>query len=525
MSRTLLTRLPALVIGFALVVGLAFRLYPVLAGQPLLAQFLITEDGYLLLTVARNMALGLGMTVSEGTIATNGVQPLITFLFSAAYLVTGADRVTSLVGVHLIMAAIGVGALFAIRAFAARLLAGFDQVRLWAACVAALWFLGSVTARHSMNALETGLITLMIVLTLLQFHRVIEKGPEATRADRLWLGALAGIAFLARIDAALFCIALWGVWMLDVLIRQRASFGGMLVQLVPPGIVCLIVAAPWLLNNQLRFGSLMPSSGTAQSLNNAFGENVVLLPSRIFEYLFPMLPVPASLETALPAVIAFALVIVLVLGLFVIRVLQTGSPAIRAVVIVYLIHALVLSYYYGVTFGAAHFLTRYLAPLAPLLIVAALWAALEIGRWALAARPGLLAGLYGLGGVALSTALLVRLTLPGVSVQGHFQVVDWVHENVPEETWVGAVQTGTLGYWHDRTINLDGKVNPDALAARIEHGNVLPYVVASEIDYVVDWASVGNWASRSDGGYSDEFELIVEDFDIDLSVQRRIAAE
>jgi flagellar biosynthesis protein FliQ len=404
-------------------------------------------------------------------------------------------------------------------------MAPLPNTALWACLVAALWFLGPVTARHSMNALETGLITLMLVLTLLQFFRVIDRGLEATLGDRIWLGALAGITFLARIDAALLCILLWGVWMLDMLIRQRAGVVRTLVWLAPPGILCLVLAAPWLLNNLLRFGSLMPSSGTAQSLDNSFGENAILLPSRLFEYIFPMLPVPNALETVTPAVIFFAVVVALVVALFLWRVLRTGIPAARAVVSVYALYGAVLSFYYGFNFGAPHFLTRYLAPIAPLLIVSALWAALELGRWLFSAWPTVLARLYGFGGLALCATLLLWLSLPGVSNQGHFQVVEWVQENVPEDTWVGAVQTGTLGYWHDRTINLDGKVNPEALAARSEHGTVLHYVVESEIDYVVDWAGVGRWAENSEGNYSGTFELIVEDFVSNLSVQRRIGLE
>jgi hypothetical protein len=60
-----------------LIAGL-YRLWPILAAQPALPEFFITEDGYLMLTVARNMAIGLGMSVSEGTIATNGIQPMAT---------------------------------------------------------------------------------------------------------------------------------------------------------------------------------------------------------------------------------------------------------------------------------------------------------------------------------------------------------------------------------------------------------------------------------------------------------------
>jgi hypothetical protein len=157
------------------------------------------------------------------------------------------------------------------------------------------------------------------------------------------------------------------------------------------------------------------------------------------------------------------------------------------------------------------------------LIVAAVSVALDLGRWLMPRRRKALAMTYGLGGLILSGALLVRLLLPGAPDQGHEQVVAWVGENVPEEAWVGAVQTGTLGYWHDRTINLDGKVNPEALEARRTEGHVLNYVTASEIDYIVDWAGVGNWVRfpEAEGGFADAFELVLQNPGLDLAVIRR----
>jgi hypothetical protein len=119
----------------------------------------------------------------------------------------------------------------------------------------------------------------------------------------------------------------------------------------------------------------------------------------------------------------------------------------------------------------------------------------------------------------LCLALQGRLLLPGAHVQGHFQVVAWVNHNVPAETWVGAVQTGTLGYWHDRTINLDGKVNPEALQARRERGSVLDYVVASRISYLADWVGIAGWVDT--GSFGEHFEVIVKDPVANLSVLRR----
>ena len=182
-----------------------------------------------------------------------------------------------------------------------------------------------------------------------------------------------------------------------------------------------------------------------------------------------------------------------------------------------------LAFYYGYFFGAPHFLSRYMAPLAPVLIVAALAAALEVGRWLIRARPEALAWTYTAVGIVLSLGLLIRALMPGVTLQGHEQVVAWAEDNLPEEAWAGAEQTGTLGYWHDRTYNLDGKVNPEALAARKAEGHVLNYIVDSRIDYIVDWAGMGDWIThpKADEGFADAFELLLQDRDANLAVLKR----
>ena len=76
----------------ALAVGLVARILPLFdIGGRLLRQF-PTEDGYLMLTIARNLALGKGFAVADGTIATNGTQPLATFLYASAFWLTGGER-------------------------------------------------------------------------------------------------------------------------------------------------------------------------------------------------------------------------------------------------------------------------------------------------------------------------------------------------------------------------------------------------------------------------------------------------
>ena len=59
-----------------LATGIVARLSPLLDPGHRLFWLFMSEDGYLMQTVARNLALGLGMSTADGTMPTNGVQPL-----------------------------------------------------------------------------------------------------------------------------------------------------------------------------------------------------------------------------------------------------------------------------------------------------------------------------------------------------------------------------------------------------------------------------------------------------------------
>lgn len=505
------------------VLGIAYRLFPVIVGQPALAQFFVTEDGYLMLTIARNMAIGLGMSVSEGTIPSNGVQPLAAFLFALPYLITGGDKLVSLAGVQIIATVISVAGIFSIRALARDILSPQNDAPLWPWLVAALWFVSPLMLLHTMNGLETGLYTVMVTVTLLIFGRLLAKGDRVTVRDRLVLGAVCGVIFLARNDGAFLVTAIFAVWMLHDLIVLRRSLVKVVRHLIPPGLLSLIVSAPWLINNYVNFGSIVPISGTAQSFSAEFGQNAEILPAKLFEYVLPMLPVPNSLERS-PAFMAIALVLVSVILLnFFISSWRRGGP-VRYVVVTYGLFALAMCFYYGFIFGAGWFLSRYLAPLSPLLIIATTSVLIDLLYRVTPRHAVQSLSMLGLAGLVLSVALLGRLLIPGVKEQGHFQVVSWVVQNVPEKAWVGAVQTGTVGYWHDRTINLDGKVNPVALQAILEEGNVLNYVLDSPIEYLADWSGIAAWTTTGNKGnveFSESFDVVVQDEARNLAVLKR----
>jgi len=236
-----------------------------------------------------------------------------------------------------------------------------------------------------------------------------------------------------------------------------------------------------------------------------------------------MLPVPSGLEGNPVFMVVASLLVGMIFLVFAIGVWRLGG-VVAHVVAAYGIFALALCVYYGFFFGAGWFLSRYLSPLAPLLIIATLSVLYDLTCriFPNGATQAVLA--MGLSGVALSIALLGWLGVSDSREQGHFQVVEWVDQNVPDTSWVGAIQSGTLGYWHDRTINLDGKVNPDALRALLRDGTFISYVLNSRIEYLADWSGIADWAT--DGRpehitFAKEFEVLVQDKTLNLGVLRR----
>jgi hypothetical protein len=75
-------------------------------------------------------------------------------------------------------------------------------------------------------------------------------------------------------------------------------------------------------------------------------------------------------------------------------------------------------------------------------------------------------------------------------------------------------------------VNLDGKVNPEALAMRVGTDRIPEYVVDSRwgaahqsIDYLLDWRGMAIWQSLP--AIRSNFDLLVDDAKANLAVFRR----
>lgn len=506
------------VIGTLIFVGLLIRMLPLFQGAEAIAFRFISEDGYLLLTVARNIGMGAGMTVSDGTISTNGIQPLIAFVYAAAFWLVGGAKVAGISIVMVLMIIISSVGAWSVYRFSSRVLAVQTDSWVWPALTGALWFVSVLPVAHTMNALETGLYTALVVITLSYFSELMTTGRQYSSREQVTLGVLCGLCFLTRIDAAILVIAIFAVRVFVRVAVHGAVIREVVSEAIPPGLISLVFAAPWLVTNYLRFGSIMPISGPAQSLNAKFAQNLPLLPSKLFEQLLPMLPVPGSLELIPVLSLLFVTVVIVIIGTFVRTQFALQSQT-RYAICAYLLFGLGLSSYYGLFYGAPHFLSRYTFPLSPLGLTALISVVLAVsGSLPRFTQP--LRVSFILFGALTSAIVSIDRYLVAPRAHQHIQVVRWVEDHVAEQTWVGAVQTGTVGFWHDRTINLDGKVNPLALEARIEEGNVLDYVVRSEIAVLADWVGISSWELLGDDG-EPVFDVVIDDSVLNLGVQVR----
>lgn len=161
------------------------------------------------------------------------------------YALAGGDKIHGLMGVILISAAVSAAAAWTIRRFARAALAPQDPSPAWPLLVAALWFVAPLPLLHTMNALETGLYTLVLVLVLvlavLRFGALSARGGIFPLADRLTFGALLGLVFLASNDGAFFVASVLFVRFVQAQVEgpaaQRLSFGQALAEAAPAGLM------------------------------------------------------------------------------------------------------------------------------------------------------------------------------------------------------------------------------------------------------------------------------------------------
>ena len=426
--------------------------------------------------------MGHGLT-ADGRLWTNGFQPLFAFLLVPVYWVTGGDRVASLRGVLALHWAFHVSTAFVLGSLVAAAMGVLDAERRRAAfwLTAFLWLGSRFVLLGSYNGLETG--------CALMLYAAVWRAYQADWLDgaRLWaLGVVLGLLVLARIDAAVFVAVL----SMSELARRDAPAGRRLLRAAVLALVPFAISLPWWLYNLLGFGSLLPTSGAAQMSSFQVGR-VGPFASALLQAAVPYLqvrwidgPIQSFLQAAILAVAwTFS---------------RAALPGLRRDLVVrggalLVLSAALLGACYLVFFRAVHFYGRYLAPVMLPAVAMTSVAVLRSRRWS---ATLVLVVLLGVGPLALAS-VGGWVFQAGVARNPFYDhQLALVEAHVPAGELVSAFQSGTLGYFRDGVVNLDGKVNVEA-QRESERDNLRGYLVRRAVRWYCD-QGVGFYDERAD---------------------------
>lgn len=483
-SYLIFTILSLLIIGYVLILSTGSiagfpesmasgHLMPFLSDKP------VGEDGFYMLSVAYNIATGNGITYNY-QIPTTGIQPLATMVFAAlakANLMLGGNKwsfvrvVIGFSGVLHILLAYLVGML---SVDVARRTDGDNDAKN------NVFILGSGLALLSMGlfrlstyGLETPFYLCSLALTLHAIYRNHAKITTGEVAPSLLVGILTGISILARIDAAV----IWTTFYLFLLGKNLINIKGFIVI----GLVSFLVSLPWFAYVYSITGSIMPSSGGAQSalINlNSLGPRLNAFILSVVSHLSVVLaPGRGFLAFGSFGIVACA-------GLFIARRKMARGVFSRiaadSVFHSFAISVFILCIVYPVVFWASHFYFRYTSPLV-LVAIPALSVTIASccsQRWILSL---LLASVLLFAGQAYgsfhSKSIGNNHSVTAGFVASHFNGTYYR---------VGAFQSGVIGYFNENTINLDGKLDPEALKY-LRGKSIQKYVNIKKINVIVDW--------------------------------------
>jgi hypothetical protein len=433
---------------------------------------LAIDDALYYPIIARGIAEGLGSTYDSGLTQTNGYHPLWCWMIlPVALLCRNMPPFAYLWCVKLLM----VGVVAALYAVWYRVIRSFLESSL--AATVFLLLLGlywwSVATLFSM--LETPLVILFVGLSLLAARRTMQA-PAPSLVQGSVLGAVLALTFLARLDSVFFLACLSLVLLVHFLrYRRWASLSGVAA-------AGLLVAAPYLIWNQVRFGHPIPVSGQAKTVG-------IDLAARFQAYgAFWSGKIHKVVDLFGWPVLLAALAIVLVLLLLIRRELRELLFQRWRTLWVLPLSAVLHSLYtwWFMTQGAVSWY-HYLSYLSIFLAVASTVQACKMRLRALPIRGvrGLLAGslLILLAGV-LALYAPRRIPQPGNMVV--FDMAVWAREHLPAEARFGMYDSGVFRFVSGRpTLSLNGLAGDAELMRLAVSRDLRGMIQRHTLDYII----------------------------------------
>ncbi len=469
---------------FTIVTRLALAFRP----ETQLTQRLYQEDAFYTLNCAYHLAHGHGFSI-DGIHPTNGVQPLLVVLDAACFAIAGEDKWLAIRLSFIWVALFESCCVLLIYKILTR---GRDGQMPWylnpGMIGAFLWTFVLSNLIYNAIGLETGMYAMMILWVLYRYAPMQANDRAGTPTglfELIRFGSILGLLILCRIDGVFLAIALVSYPLLSNNEKRLNRTG------VEIGIwigTSVLVSAPWWVYNYTVFGSLMPISGQAESIGMSLTDNLISSITTIVNIILTI--VYLYKETIpLPIILLFDGI---VLWTFV-RMLR------RHRVLTYLrqqpeililrplfMACIIFVIYYTFFFNAHHFMSRYFQPLRVLAIV--FWSLtipyLIKERSLLKQRSAkVLAGLLIVSAVIFNGAHYIYNYT--ISIVNPLYVSGKWAQLHPDYK-IGMTSSGIAEFIAGNVINLDGKVNYEALKAR-QSDSLGVYVVRNNISVLIDW--------------------------------------
>lgn len=455
---------------------LAFRPAELLTDRP------FKDDSFYAFSISKNIANSKGITTSDGRTETNGFQPLYVFICTIPFYLT-SDNFTALRIIHLIhLITHFLSGLMLIKLL--KLLSDNKMIYMTGF---ALWMSSYYVLKETSNGLETSLYLLFILVCIWYYFKYIQ-GKDSLFKNILF-GIILGFLTLTRIDSIFLCFAL-GIHYL-LLFRNNGLLKS-IKNIFIWTVLWLVITLPWWLYN-LKIGhSLVPTSGIVQSFKYRKGSY------------FPIQDILLNLHFSITTLLDQALIIFAtpLRIIYVNRTLILSWNLVRILVLIfgviwivkkikfnnyqsfkilnlkfwwfYLIFLTALFLYYNFYFNVYWYINRYMAPAIILFVIYA--------SFSTQLFKSLYTKLFLVASIFISV-IIGGSTLYKFNDFMYTEQVNWIKQNASDSTWVAALQSGTLGYFHNKTINMDGKLNSDILYLNDEYGK---YLFENNVEYFID---------------------------------------
>jgi hypothetical protein len=437
---------------------------------PYLSERPITEDGFYSLKIAWNIGTGKGVTYNFNN-PTTGFQPLYVFLLSFFAFLTsafGGDKITFLRIAILFSGLIALFLSYLFYQLTKILDKNLDRIILQ--LVTSLLVLFNFKLFLNLfNGLETGLYLMLIVISIILTQKIIEG--KKNNAHLLLIGFVFGLTVLARNDFILIAFII----ILSLLLLKAIRLKDTIIIFT----VLFLTVLPWFTFVYSVQGSLIPTSASVQTglTNNEIYYRIDQFLYSAFSSYIPFVHAGQSQSAVIYIlIIAFGAFqykyhLIDIKKYFGLQVIRIWFIAITVISIVYLFFA-----------SQPYFFFRYLSIH---IVIALPFLTLMITRYLSNKSEKVL---------SLLALIVIGIFIINIGYYFHYpkQIsglalrTSFICSNQLTEKKIGMAQSGISGYFFDNVVNLDGKVNNDALLA-IKSNSLYEYIVKEKIDVLIEW--------------------------------------